>query len=607
MKAEDIARGAQWWTVEGEGVADAICSALKAVEKDPEESSRLNDYDRYRSRYDAQLVLPGQVLGRAREINFNICQVVVDTAVSQLCSSRTAIMALTKQGDHAMQRRGKMLNFFLDGQFEASGQYELAPQIVADAACVGTGIVKICESLSAPVGTIQSRLVDACDLVVPVLEGRTANPTFMFEIERVPEDVLLARFPDAEKAICYAGHLRDYDKQADLQHEGGPETMRWVVHAYKLPIGERAGRYVIATTAGVLYDEDREDAHFPYAVMRWKPRKKCFWGIPMLQDIDSVQEELDHLCWKIQDHMSRASTQIWHRKGSTVAPEKSRTNLAFTHHEFMNEPPIAINIPPIHDSYFRERQELFDKAFQMTGVTPLAASGMKPAGLNAGKALRLYKDIANNRLKMQQDSIERVQVESGKRMIALAKEIDARGDGDYRIMAKSKKGLLFIRWNDVAMDKEQFQLQIFPVGYLSQTPAGKAEDLNDLLQLMPQIQPFIPKALDYPDLEAIMSLATAASDEALTCLESIEDGVYMAPDPQTDPLVALPLALAYYRKLRANEGDPETMQMMRDYISQLNQLLSDAKAQQAEQPVGASMNPLPPPPPPGMAPPMPGM
>lgn len=350
--------------------------------------------------------------------------------------------------------------------------------------------------------------------------------------------------------------------------------MVYVIHAWKVadvsdPDADAMGRHVVCVDNCTLEAEDYPFTDIPHSIYRWTEKPRSFYGLGICHRIESIQEELDALCWKIQDSMNLASTHVLLQKGSGLEKRKL-TNRNMAQYEYKGPtPPIYQTVEPIHADYFNQVDKLMQRAYEMTGVTALAAQGQIPAGLQggSGKAVRLYKDITNQRLKTQQDGFDRCYVDLAYKQIRLAKAIDERGDGSYKVMAKTGDALVDIAWADVNMPEDTYRLQRSPVSFLSTEPSAKVDDIAEMLNLFPEAKPFAMQAMDFPDTQDFMSKVAAPYDEIQHCLDSIMDeGEYIGPEPNTDTALAGPLALATYRRARANNLEPERLDMLRDYL-----------------------------------------
>ena len=79
---------------------------------------------------------------------------------------------------------------------------------------------------------------------------------------------------------------------------------------------------------------------------------------------------------------------------------------------------------------YQQLQRLIDYAYQVTGISSLAASSQKPQGINSGAALREYDDLQTDRFAAISRRYDLMYVDLAYKIIDLAKDI-AKEEGDY--------------------------------------------------------------------------------------------------------------------------------------------------------------------------------
>lgn len=600
---------APWWAEkDSECAVRAISDSVKMLDEAPEQKAREELFDSYARKYDARKYLE---LGETR-YNFNVCQAVVDAAVAQLVGVPNSVMVLTEEGRADMQERGKRLNQYVKGQFDHAGHTAAQRQTAHCGAVFGTGPEGCFTGPDGKRGGARSigvRAVDPRNLLIhpaatcgrSYFDADGRGPTHLYEFIECPVDEAIAAFPNCRKEVLSARPHRQRDQQRRQRDGLGGDCTAGVVLASSWWRGwddrrkRNVCRHVVSSDDHLLSDETFDYDALPYSFYRWQTVPDDFWGRGLVDLVSGIQDELDDLCEKISEHMRLATSQIWTQKGGVQAMS-GMSNKVWAQYQYTTAPPTLINMPPIDPAYFQERDRLFEQAFRQTGVSQFAASGMKPAGVNAARAIRLYKDMGNQRLAVPVAGIAQQSVEVAGHLIAAAKDLDAKQEGGHNIMAPNKRGFARIRWSEVDMDRDQYMLTIAPTNFLDDTPSGKLDGIQELVASFPQLAPFAMKALTYPDLEAFVSLATARYDEVASAVDGIvAKGVATKPDPNTDLAVAVPFALATLARAKADGEDPEVLDMLREYLEECSALQAAAQAAAAPPPA--------PPGPPGMPPP----
>jgi hypothetical protein len=235
-------------------------------------------------------------------------------------------------------------------------------------------------------------------------------------------------------------------------------------------------------------------------------------------------------------------------------------------------------------------------------VSQLAASSLKPEGLNSGRAIREFSDIQSDRLHVPSKSYEQMFMDIGRLSIEVVKIIAAQNDGKtgYEVRVPGKKSVARVDWNDISLKEDDVVMQIYPVSSLPQDPAGRLQTIQEYAQAGFLSPRQARRLLDFPDLEQVETLANAEEDYLYSVFDKIvDDGDYSSPDPLDDLQLSKQLCLEYYAQGKLNNLREDRLELLRRYLAQI------AEIEQAM---------MPPPPPeaivPGMtgaplAPPMP--
>jgi hypothetical protein len=146
-------------------------------------------------------------------------------------------------------------------------------------------------------------------------------------------------------------------------------------------------------------------------------------------------------------------------------------------------------------------------------------------------------------------------------------------DGKFSVKAPQSKAMSGIKWKDVKLDKESYILRKFPTSFLPQTPEGKLETIQELINAGMIGQEHARSLLDFPDLEAVESLENASRNIILKIIENIIDkGQYETPEPFFDLTVAQKLAQEAYLKGKLNNVDDDKLELIRLFIADVQEL-----------------------------------
>lgn len=505
-------------------------------------------------------------VGSAERIKFPVTKAAIDAVTAQIATNQPKPQRTTIKGDYALRERAEKLDRYTMGWFYDLQIYLVALQVFVDAAIDGTGMLKFVARNNGKVGCERVRaeeiLVDEneCRIVVPGV-----TPRFMMQIRDVPRSSLLAVYKKAaaQEAIKKAEYL-------ERMHMGyAPvEDLVTIVESWKLPdpnIRGAKGRHVISLSNKALLDEPWEFG-FPFAVFRWNDAPIGFFGIGGVEEILPIQIELNYLAQKIQRLMHFATSMIFKEKGSSIG---KLTNEDFAVYEYTKTPPQFANVQAVSGEYFGQQDRLYTRAFEMIGVAQMHATGQKPPGLYSGEAIRLYHDVASRRFAHTEKRYAQFFVDCAEQIADRSREIVSRGYGTSEILAAGDKGLEILKWNDVKMDRNRYQMQIAPVSIIPSTPAGKVELITALAPVVPGLAPYLLGAVSgIADLEHAVERANAPLAYAEKLVSNIiQDGVYEPPAPYADTMTILDVA---QRELLNAESEgtlePERVSLLRRLV-----------------------------------------
>ena len=435
-------------------------------------------------------------------LRVNIVQAVIDAAVSQLATSRPRAMPLTIDGEWELENRAKYMGRYIDGLFHSVQQYELGLQIFQDGVTYGTGIEKVLNEC----GDVGAERVHPDELVVDDIEARNGKPRTFYQYKETSAELALAMFGEhvkgREEIIEKARLLRD-------DHVGRRRVAEPIslIESFHLPSSRKAkdGKHIIATSEGPILVE-AWNRRSPYAVFRWKHPGIGFWGTGIAEEVASIQIEINYILEKIQRLLWMAAPQTWVHKG-TVS-DTQWTNEEFAVREFAgSQPPIFNNPSAVSPEYFNQVQTLIDRAFQITGISQLYAASQKPSGLNSGEAIKNYNDIQSARFLHVGQRYEQFHMDVAELVFEEARALEK---GGHTIVAKGQgSGLEELKFSEVNIERDKYQLRVFPTAFLPSTPAGKMDTLEQFGKISPEIQKHLLAELQFPDLEKALSVVNA--------------------------------------------------------------------------------------------------
>jgi hypothetical protein len=564
-----------WWERDREDAHQAIFEKVQAVE-----SAQADLYERFlrlACLYDPHEALGHRngvegMPGRTADVAENVVASNVDTVAAIIAKWAGRAVFMTEDGDWSTQRQAMALERYATGLVKKAKVHETGPRVFKDGAIMGTGVAKVFERE----GAICVERVLPDEIIVDESECRTGKPRQLFHRTRVDRDVLKALFPEAEDDI-------------DRAHLGTDGAMRqwagWLpfetneiilLEAYRLPIGRKGkkgykpGRRVLAIEGKTLEDEDYERTKFPFAIFRWSPRLTGWYGRGLAEDIAGHQRQINILNKQetaILDQQALPTTWVPYADAKIMETLKvSKVGRALFYKG--QAPPQTVTPQGLTNQLAARREQLKASTFESSGVSRLAAHGMKPAGLESAVAQREYQDITTERFALQEKAYERWFLDVVELMLEIAKEM---GEDAPVIFHRNRFQQREITWADVDMGDVEVQIQA--ASSLAKTFAGRAQTVIEWAQAGVINQDEARSLMQHPDLESAMSLYTAAMEDIDRCIEACLDDEPVMPEPYQNLKMGIWRFQMSYLKALNNGAPEETLENLRTWIVQATKML----------------------------------
>lgn len=514
----------------------------------------------------------------------NVVQSCIDTLVSRIAQAKPRPVFLTDGGYYKQRRLAKQLNSFIAGELYQTKAYEKVEMQLRDAAILGTGALHVYRTDDDKVGV--ERVLNT-ELYVDGNDAFYGKPRSLYRLKLVDRAVAAAQLPE-ERSKVAAADAAYPDNSGDSSKTMSDQIM--LVEAWHLPSSSESGdgRHVIACTSGVLLDEEYCDEDYPFVFLDYSPRLVGMWAQGLAEQLMGTQIEINKLLVTISQSISLVGVpRVFVEDGSKVvkAHLNNQVGSIVTYRGTKPEYSVA---PSVHPELYAQLQRLIDYAYQQSGISALAASSQKPAGLNSGEAIRNYDDLQSDRFATLNKRYNQVFVELSHKILDCAAKI-AEETGKYQTIYPDKDGVKEIDIPAAAeLEKNPFVIQCLDSSALPKEPAGRLQTVVDMMQsgiIDPQEG---RRLLDFPDLGQANKLAIAAEERIYKQLDDIiESGAYEPPDPFTDINLGKKIVAQYYNLYTAANLEESKAEMLRTWQSQL--LVLEQAAQPPMQPPGAPM------------------
>jgi hypothetical protein len=569
----------RWWTVKDEDTALHLFPLVKDIERRQlyQRAANLRHAKLY-SNQD-RLSIQGGTSGpsvfdlqSSQTLSLNVIKACVDTVASKIAKAKPRPMFLTEDGNWSLQRRARQLTKFTDGAFDRMDFYKKYQMAFRDAEIFGTGAVKFYKEGSKV--QCERTLID--ELIVDDAEAIYGTPQQLHQVRYMHRDILSEQFPDKKAAIQtaapgFSGSLL------------GPSSIHMirVVESWHLASGPGAkdGKHAICIDGTTLVCEPYKRKRFPFIFIRWSPRLTGFFGAGMAEELIGIQMEIRKILRTIQkaQHIM-CVPRVWIEANSSV--NKQLTNEIGGVGVYTGTAPMIQPGTAMSGEIYSHLENLYQKAYEIVGVSQLSATAKKPAGLDSGIALREYQDIESERFQLVSQNYDDGSLDAAELVIEMTKEIYASAP-DLLVTIKSGKTIKQIKWKEIDMERDEYEMRSFPTSILPTTPAGKLQTVQELIQAGMIDRENGLSLLDFPDLESVVSLYTAALEDIKRCIElMIDEGEYQVPEPFMNLPLAIKTTQSAYLKARTQSVPEERLELLRRFIEDCEALITQANTPQ---------------------------
>lgn len=511
---------------------------------------------------------PSGVDSFQNRVTLNVVKSCIDTATSKIAKSKPRPLFITTRGSYYDQKKAKKLTQYVDGLFDAAEVYEVSKRVFVDSCVFGTGALKI--YVENEVIKCERAFID--ELLVDDAEGVYGEPRQMHQRKYVFRDKLVDLFPEHEQAILGSTSGLKNDMPALSVAD-----QVVVVESWHLPSGPEAGdgKHTICVDNCTLFAEEYKKDYFPFVFMQWSPSLIGFWGTGLAEELVGIQFEINKLLKNIQMAMHlMAVPRVFIEKSSQI-------NTAHISNEiggivkYTGTPPTFGTFPVMPAEVYQHLENLYKKAYEITGISLLSASSKKPGGLDSAVALREYQEIETERFVITGQRYEKFFIDTAKIMIDISRDLYS-GNTKLKVKGKSRKFIESIKWKEVDLDDDKFTMQAFPTNMLPREPAGRLQTVQEYIAAG-----FVPKEwalelLDIPDVDGFVSLQVAALDDVMTIIEKIiEEEEYTPPDQYMNLDLAQKMAHTMYLYCKhMDDVSDHSKELIRQFIDECMELIN---------------------------------
>lgn len=503
-------------------------------------SRRMALNERYlRKRYD----LPDDVdeITRVNETDipprrrgYNLAAEIQDSAAAQVCRPlKTSLVPVG--GDPETTANCRVKNRLVDGVMENVDFLQIATRMYLDELTVDIGVCAwdwvdgqfTCERL------LGNQFFWELD--------KSSKPSAFFYEDFVPRRRLMERYPQHRAIIRdlprdYPKHIEGVDVDTPGM-SGDVDTVK-VWRAEAPASGGVPGRYVLAAKGLLLEDRVWNYPRTRFVVSRWSDDYRGFGGVSLFRRIEPYHDRVRALAARIDRALKGAVPTI-------SATEDAAADATFSDLDFNKVVyPVGAKEPRIYvpsvvsPEIIQQLERDYARAAAEAGASQTLANGTGPMGITSGKGLREYVAIANQRLILQQLIWKRIWIEAAHVILMLGDAMFSNEKArkmmkPVRLIVAGRDWIEEAKWlGPDKLKEEQYKVQMQATSGMSNTTAGKYEDIAQLQQLGVATPAIVARALtdSMPDVAQISDELNGPLDYADHLIsKAVDEGEFIPP------------------------------------------------------------------------------
>jgi hypothetical protein len=558
-----------WWDAPEGEVHEYLIPTVREIEERQFEIHQLNlrQAKLYSNR---ELMVLDWGLGTVRDVMHrpatqnteNLCASAVDTLTAFIGKNRPKASVVTHDGSFEQRQQGELLDRFLYGEFLYHDVWSKLQMMFRDACVFGTGFLRVDIDPAARELFMERVLPD--EVIVDQRECVSSPEPLQMHLRRVvSRHVLKSMYPDSDLAI-------DGAKSVWTSYRNPAADYLVVVESWRR--GPK-GRHAICVDGATLLDESYTRDRFPFIKFCFREPLTGYYGTSAVEQAMPYQLRLNRLNWvieKCQDLM--AVPRIFAEAASQVIRQQFDNEFA-KFYFYRGQKPEAITWQAVSQELYAERVHTREQCFADLGISQLSSQAKLPAQarLDSSKALREVNAIEDERHAPVAQRYERAALDVAEHIAELAPKVYGRGK---KVVWRNGKVAEEIDWKVIDLKRDRYTMVVEASSILNMTPAARS-DMLDEWAAKGWITPEEARAMyDHPDLEASMSLTTAAVKNIEWTIAQLQKGQAVTPDPlQHLEFGAAKVQMAYLDAQR--QGAPEDiLENMRRWIEMAQHILN---------------------------------
>lgn len=524
------------------------------------------------------------------DLDYNLSRAGVDTVHAEIAGRQKPVAKFqTSDADWATKRRAKKMEKFCTAVLRQRqgiflNAWELQEATMRDSAVWGMGVSKV----FSKDGKIVIERHFAHELYVDPAESIYGDPQNLFHVYYVDRDRALWAFArDPSLKLSKKARMKmemaieaadDVDQSVYGDH---PRVVRSVkiVEAWRLQFSKtEPGKHVFAINNALLFEEDWARPEFPFVFQRWEPDLIGWRAKGLVEQGESIHMEVNNNAEKLQERFRLCGGKRTYIEAGSVKMEDMQANEAEVIVQLKKGTqmkPIDAPPKPVNESEVTWLESNFQKYFELTGVSQMRASARKEPGVTAGVAIRTLNDMQTARFALKAKGYENSYIQLTNQIIYCAREM-AEAQGDVTVKYDEE-----IKWKEVELPEDTFDITIAPTSSLPNDPAGRMQMTQELYSAgVINVETF-KQLLGWPDLEKEMNYQTAQGrwlEKLIDRMLDEGDEYYEPPDGHIidKPHAMMQMSQAYFDALY-DDAPEDKLSLLRNWMSELDTMMVEAQ------------------------------
>lgn len=595
MAQQDSTLTQPFWELEEDECANAQRTTIDTIRESQTEmrNNDLRHLRMYRNMALAGMGVSSFSRGAANQapLSLNVARNMVNAVTSKIAKHRPKGTFQTFGAGYKARNKARQLEQFSEGMLYKERFRETAPEVFKDIGCLGTGFTKVCPLGG---GKIAMERVFAPEITIDSAEGMHRKPRNWHQSKYVDKRWLAMQQTDEklrQRILEIQSSQAGFDEaEGEFFSFAADQDMVRLDESYHLSSDakEKDGWFVQAVNGVLLVKKPWKWDFAPYAVARWSESPLGFWGMGLCEELVGIQVEINRLVRKIQTSFQLlANPYVLADRASNIA-RSSITDIPGSVILYNGREPRVYAPSTVSPEVFSHLDRLYQRAYELAGISQLSAQSQKPVGFESGRAILVFEDIESDRFSTVFRQWENLHMRTIELGLWAAEQETA-----YWAPAKKALGMTKMKFSDVGIERDDVMTQIMPTSILGDTPSGQIDELERLTSkgIIGGPEDMADQVLD-PDVRAILNRAAAPKRVVEKMVEAmLEGGEYQPPEPFMDLQLAMMTAQAMY--LEALEDDTHTPSELRNVRKFMNGIASLVMMQQQKTSDAGQVQPQP--------------